>query len=102
MKMMSVPLERLQSKARWVAGWTTTALGFTIPIWVIADSILIVLLVVCWLASGEWKERARRITANPVAVSVLLLFGWLLAGSLWGGGALDDRVLAVKNMPISC
>ncbi|MBL8053527.1 MAG: O-antigen ligase family protein [Nitrospira sp.] len=97
MKMMSVPLERLQSKARWVAGWTTTALGFTIPIWVIADSILIVLLVVCWLASGEWKERARRITANPVAVSVLLLFGWLLAGSLWGGGALDDRVLAIKK-----
>ncbi|MBS0150343.1 MAG: O-antigen ligase family protein [Nitrospira sp.] len=95
--MMRVPLERVQFEARRAAGWTTTALGFTIPIWVVADSILIVLLVVCWLASGEWKERARRITTNPVAVSVLVLFGWLLAGSLWGGGALEDRMLAVKK-----
>ena len=94
---MLVPLERLQFESRRAAGWTTTALGFTIPMWVVTDSILVVLLVVCWLAGGEWKERARRITSNPVAVSVLLLFGWLLAGSFWGGGALEDRMLAVKK-----
>lgn len=88
---------RLQMEARRVAGWTTTALGFTVPIWVSADGILVALLVVCWLASGEWRERIRRITANPVAVSALLLFVWLLAGSLWGMGSLEERVLAVKK-----
>ncbi len=65
--------------------------------WVVADGVLVVLLGVCWLASGEWRERVRRVTANPVALSTLLLFGWLLAGSLWGLGSLDERLLAVKK-----
>lgn len=95
--MVTVSLERLQLGARRAAGWTTTALGFTIPVWVVADSILVVLLVVCWLAGGEWKERLRRITANPVAVSVLLLFGWLLLGTLWGGGSVQERALGIKK-----
>ncbi len=90
-------LDRLQSQARRAAGWTTTALGFTIPIWVVADSILVVLFVVCWAASGEWRKRIRRITANPVAISALLLFGWLLLGTLWGMGSLEERLLALKK-----
>ncbi len=90
-------INRLQAEARRVAGWTTTALGFTIPIWVVADGILVALLVACWVASGEWRQRIRRITANPVAVSALFLFGWLLAGSLWGMGSLEERALAVKK-----
>lgn len=95
--MMSWGRDRLQAEARRAAGWTTTALGFTIPIWVVADSILVMLLVICWLAGGEWKERVHRITANPVAVSVLLLFGWLLLGTLWGEGAVQERALAIKK-----
>lgn len=95
--MVTVSLERLRLEARRAAGWTTTALGFTIPVWVVADSILVVLLLVFWFAGGEWKERLRRITANPVAVSVLLLFGWLLLGTLWGGGSVQERALGIKK-----
>lgn len=84
-------------EARRAAGWTTTALGLTIPMWVVADGILVVLLVLCWAASGGWRERFRRMTANPVALAALLLFGWLLAGSFWGLGTLDERMLAVKK-----
>ncbi|MDF0674659.1 MAG: O-antigen ligase family protein [Nitrospira sp.] len=84
-------------EARRAAGWTTTALGFTIPLWVVADGILVVLLVLCWAASGGWRERLRRMTANPVALTALLLFGWLLAGSFWGLGTPDERMLAVKK-----
>lgn len=90
-------VKRLQVEARRGAGWTTTALGFTIPIWVVADSILVVLLVLCWAVCGQWRERFRRIATNPVALSALLLFGWLLAGSFWGLGSLDERLLAVKK-----
>ncbi len=88
---------RLQTEARRAAGWTTIALGFTIPMWVVADSVLVVLLVLCWAVCGEWREKLHRITGNPVALSMLLLFGWLLAGSFWGLGALDERLLAVKK-----
>ncbi len=94
---MVVPLDRIQSEARRTAGWVTTALGFTIPIWVVADSILLVVLVTCWAASGEWREKVRRVASNPVAVAALLLFAWLLLGSLWGGGSLEERSLAVKK-----
>jgi O-antigen ligase len=90
-------VNRLQTEARRAAGWTTTALGFTIPIWVVADGILIVLLVVCWLASGEWRDRIRRVRTNPVALSALLLFGWLLLGTLWGMGAPEERLHALKK-----
>lgn len=83
--------------ARQAAGWTTTALGFTIPIWVMADSVLVVFLVICWVAGGEWRERVHRMMTNPVALGVLLLFGWLLAGTFWGMGSLEDRMLAVKK-----
>jgi O-antigen ligase len=94
---MSWRIDRLQLEARRAAGWTTTALGFTIPIWVVADSILMGLLVLCWAVSGGWRERLRRISSNPVAVAALLLFGWLLLGTLWGGGGLDDRALSIKK-----
>ncbi len=97
MQVMGWGLDRLQSHARRAAGWTTTALGFTIPMWVVADGVLVVLLVVCWLAGGEWRERIRRITANPVAISASLLFGWLLLGTLWSMGSPEERLLAVKK-----
>ena len=90
-------MNRLQAEARRAAGWTTTALGFTIPIWVVADGILVVFLAACWMAGGEWRERVHRMMTNPVALSVLLLFGWLLAGTLWGVGSLEERMLAVKK-----
>ncbi len=89
--------DRVQTEARRAAGWTTTALGFTIPIWVVADSILVVLLVACCVVCGEWRERIRRTISNPVAVSAVLLFAWLLVGSLWGLGSLEERMLAVKK-----
>lgn len=84
-------------EARRAAGWTTTALGFTIPVWVVADSILVGLLIACWAASGEWREKLGRITKNPVALAALWLFIWLLLGSLWGQGSLEDRGIWVKK-----
>ncbi|MFZ3013463.1 MAG: O-antigen ligase family protein [Nitrospira sp.] len=97
MQEMSWGLDRLQREARRAAGWATTVLGFTIPIWVVADSILVILLVACWGVSGNWRERGRRVISNPVGLSALLLFGWLLVGTLWGMGSLGERMLAVKK-----
>lgn len=84
-------------EARRAAGWTTTALAFTIPIWVVADGILLGLLVLCWTVSGGWRERLHRITANPVAVAAIVLFAWLLLGTVWGGGTVEERAFWVKK-----
>lgn len=95
--MMGWTRDRMQAEARRAAGWTTTALGFTLPIWVVADSLLVGLLIACWAASGEWREKLRRVTSSPVSISVILLFAWLLLGTLWGEGALEERVVWVKK-----
>lgn len=95
--MMDWTRDRMQAEARGTAGWATTALAFTIPIWVVADSILVGLLIACWAASGEWREKLRRVTMNPVAVAAILLFAWLLLGTLWGGGTWGERALWVKK-----
>lgn len=89
--------DRLQAEARRAAGWTTTALGFTVPLWVVADGILLGLLVLCWTVSGGWRERLRRISANPVAVAAIVLFAWLLLGTVWGGGTVEERAFWVKK-----
>jgi len=94
---MAFQLNRVQLEARRAGGWTTTALGLTIPIWAVADSILIVLLVFCWVASGNWNEKVRWIKTNPVAVVAILLFAWLLLGTLWGYGSLEERVISAKK-----
>jgi O-antigen ligase len=90
-------LDRLQMEARKVAGWTATGLGFTIPIWTLVDSILMSLLVLCWIVSGNWAEKVRRVKANPVAVAALFLFAWMLLGTLWGDGSLEDRAGSLKK-----
>jgi O-antigen ligase len=59
-------------------------LGFSIPISVALDNILLALTAVLWLASGEWKKKFAAIAANPVALAALALFGVLAAGLLYG------------------
>jgi O-antigen ligase len=94
---MAWQLNQLQSNAKRVAGWNATALGFTIPIWAVADSILMGLVVLCWAVSGDWSEKIRRIKTNPVAMAALLLFAWMLLGTFWGDGSLEERAGSLKK-----
>lgn len=88
---------RLQLFARKAGQWSTIGLGFTLPVWALADGVLMGVLAASWLSTGAWREKWRLVRANPVAVAVLLLFGWLLLGTLWGAGSLADRALAIKK-----
>lgn len=49
---------------------------FFIPIWIRLSIIVIPLLVLCWLLSGDWKNLIERIREN--IYSQLLIFFWLL------------------------
>src|SRR5205809_2668108 len=60
------------------------ALGFSIPISVALDNILLALLLIASLAAGSYRDKWLAIRANPVACAVLLLFGLLTLGLSYG------------------
>lgn len=88
---------RAQATAKSVGTWSAIALGFTLPIWTLADSLLMSLLIACWIGSGGWREKLHLIRSNPVAMAALLLFAWLLLGTLWGEGPFEDRAIYIKK-----
>src|SRR5258708_20046945 len=77
-------IETLPSRADACARAFAIALGFSIPISVALDNILLALLLVSWLASGGFREKFAAIKASPVALAALLLFGLLTLGLVYG------------------
>ncbi len=73
------------------AQWAAVALGFSIPISVALDNVLLAVIAVCWLAAGAPRETWRLARDNAVALAALALFALLLLGALYGesgpGGA---------------
>ena len=79
MRIATIP-SRADACARAIA----VALGFSIPISVALDNILLVLILAAWLASGNFREKLGFIKTNPVALAALLLFGLLTLGLAYG------------------
>ncbi len=74
----------LQGRAEQLGRFAVIFLGFSIPISTALDNILLGLIAMLWLASGNFKLKLNAIAANPVALSALMLFGMLLAGLAYG------------------
>ena len=64
--------------------WAAVAIGASIPISTALDNILLAVALLAWLLEGAWREKWRAVLENPVALAALLLFGVLLAGTLYG------------------
>lgn len=60
--------------------WASIALGFSIPISVAVDNLLLTVIVLCWLFSGNYAEKWSAIRGNPVSILAVSLFGLLLFG----------------------
>lgn len=78
-------LETLQRGANTGSQWCLIALGFTIPISVAVDNLLIVLFILLWFTGGELPAKFRAIGRNPVAVAALGLALTFLLGMTWSG-----------------
>ena len=66
------------------ARWSAIALGFSIPISVAADNVLLVLVLAGWLAGGAYRDKFLTARRHPVALAALALFVLLLIGTLYG------------------
>lgn len=75
---------RIAAKADTAATHAAAALGFSIPISVALDNVLLALVLLGWLLGARYREKFTAIFRNPVALLALALFALLAVGTLYG------------------
>lgn len=74
------------SRAHHVALWTATVIGFSIPLSTALDNLLVVVLVLCWIAGGRYREKTAVLRMHPFVLVPVGFFALHLAGSLYSIG----------------
>jgi len=85
--------DRLRLEAGRVARWCGIALGFSAITSTALSGVLMAVLLLAWLASGDWTEKVRRIRGNEAALAALGLLLLGILGALWSQGAHEDVLL---------
>src|SRR5436190_14716757 len=81
-----------RAAAEDIVRWLVVVLGFSIPISVAADNILLAIIGGCWLLGGGYREKFQAIRDNPVALAAVALFALYLTGMFYTIGS-DSEVL---------
>ena len=76
-------LQDISSSSTRAARGCAIALGFSIPVSVALDNLLLAAVLLLWLASGQFREKLAVITDTPVVRAALGLFMLLAVGILW-------------------
>ncbi len=66
----------------WI-NYLIVTLGFTLPISIAVNNMLLVLILVLWLAAGDFKERWRRIKSNRAAIAFMIFFAFHFVGLIY-------------------
>jgi O-antigen ligase len=74
------------------ARWCAVAVGFSLPISVAADSVLLVLVLAGFALGGLYRDKWRVLRAHPSAHAALALFAIFLVGCLYGDATPADRI----------
>jgi O-antigen ligase len=85
-----------RAAAEDVVRWLVVILGFTIPVSVVADNILLAIIGGAWIFGGGYREKIDGIRNNPVALAAVALFALYLAGALYSIGS-DSEVLVTVS-----
>ena len=71
--------------------------GFSIPISVVLDNVLLGLILLFWIAGGGYREKLATVRGNPVALLALAIYGLHLLGSLYSTGTARDVLDALAK-----
>jgi O-antigen ligase len=82
--MSTGALTSIRSGGERTAQWAVVALGFSIPISVALDNVLLAVILAGWLAAGNFRETWQFVARSRTALAALILYGLLLAGTLYG------------------
>jgi O-antigen ligase len=97
----------MTTRAAWHAGvdrasrWAVVVLGFSIPISVALDNLLLALLAALFVVGGRYRDKLARILGNPVAVTAALLYAMILVGAFYGhASAAEARLYLGKYIDL--
>lgn len=72
------------------AQWAAVVLGVSIPISVALDNVLLVVVLAGWLLAGDFRQTWSIVGRSRTALGALVLYGLLLAGTLYGDRDAGD------------
>jgi O-antigen ligase len=94
------PRPRVAAFFGCAALWIAVAIGFSIPISTALDNLLVAALLLCWVASGRYREKFAAIGGNAFAILACALFLFYLAGSLYSEGGGKDVLHALDKASV--
>ena len=77
--------------------WAAVLLGFSIPVSVVLDNVLLGLIVLFWIAGGQYRDKLAAVRGNPVALLALALYVLHLLGSFYSIGTNRDVLEALAK-----
>lgn len=85
---------------RAVSLWVAVAIGFSLPISTALDNVLAAALLLCWIASGAYREKLGAVRDNPLALAAIGFFLLHVLGAAWSVGSRDDVLAALDKASI--
>jgi O-antigen ligase len=73
----------IQQRAGRLNAWLPAILALALPLSTSVLSVLALLIFAVWLVEGGYRQKLRVITANPVALAVLVYLALYVIGLLW-------------------
>ena len=74
------------------AKWAAIAIGFSAPISVALDNVLLLAVFLLWFASGNLKEKFRIVSESRVSLSALALISIMAIGMLYGKASFHEAL----------
>jgi len=85
--------ERAENAVKWAA----VLLGFSIPVSVVLDNVLLGLILIFWIAGGQYRDKLAAVRGNPVALLTLALYFLHLLGAFYSIGAAREVLEALAK-----
>jgi O-antigen ligase len=86
-----------RERAETAVKWATVLLAFSIPVSVVLDNVLLGLILLFWIAGGQYRDKLAIVRGNPVALLALALYFLHLLGALYSIGPSKDVLEALAK-----
>lgn len=94
---------RQGAQTSWkVGGWSTVAIGASIPISIAADNTFLAVMLLAWLAGRQFRDKLQLALSHPVCRAALALFAVLVAGCFYGtANPVDAKSYLLKYLDLA-